>query len=189
MMYATHQQTTNSKSGFTLIELVVVIAIIGVLASAVTTNVNETRAIARDTQRLADMSSITLALTLFKQTYGRYPGPTEGVPTGGQMIGVGNPIDTALAPFLSGVPIDPLHDAGTGSGPTAGALYFYSYDPWHWVGILDCTDTTNASAGVVYGFNKAETLTEPDKVTCMGSDMNLDDADYNRQLQPIPPGV
>jgi len=60
---------------FTLIELLVVIAIIGILSSVVLTNMNGTRAKARDVKRIADIQQIQLALALYFDSHsGKYPG-------------------------------------------------------------------------------------------------------------------
>lgn len=61
------------QTAFTLIELLVVIAIIGLLASIVLVALNQTRAKARDTKRVADLKQIQTALELFYDTYNRYP--------------------------------------------------------------------------------------------------------------------
>jgi len=160
----------KSGAGFTLIELLVVIAIIGILASVVLASLNTAREKARDAQRLSDMHQIRTALELFYLEYGRYPGPTDGVVTQGSFIGTGEPIDAALGKFMGGVPKDPLHD---------GTVYFYSYDPLHYIDLL-CNDS--GPSGVVFGFNHAESATNLRKETCSGTNMNLDDADYNQAL-------
>ena len=64
------------KKGFTLIELLVVIAIIGILASIVLVSLNNARQSARDTKRLSDMRSVSLALELYYADKGYYPLPT-----------------------------------------------------------------------------------------------------------------
>ena len=64
------------KKGFTLIELLVVIAIIGILASIVLVSLNNARQSARDTKRISDMRSVSLALELYYANNGNYPLPT-----------------------------------------------------------------------------------------------------------------
>jgi type II secretion system protein G len=162
-------QTHKHNSGFTLIELLVVIAIIGLLASAILSSLQDARALARDNVRLSDMHQIQIALEQFHLEHGRYPDRTnDNVSSAGEYIGVGDDIDAALAPYLNPVPSDPLHD---------GVLYYYSYDSHHYID-LDCS-TPTAQNGMVYGFNMAEQLTNLDKITCLGGDMNLDNSVYN----------
>ncbi len=151
----------------------VVISIIGLLASALLANLEQARGQARDTVRIADMKQIRVALEAFYNKNNRYPGPLDGVINTGNYIGIGQPIDTALAPFLPIVPKDPLHD---------GSVYFYSYDPSH------CTDSIYASCDClgpnkgVFAFNKAEQATGLQKDTCSGPDMNIENADFNYLL-------
>ena len=61
------------KQAFTLIELMVVVAIIGILASlGVASYVSAVRK-ARDTRQKSDVSNIQQALLLFRSDRGRYP--------------------------------------------------------------------------------------------------------------------
>ncbi len=66
-------------TGFTLVELLVVISIIGLLSSIVLTTVNSARAKARDARRIADFKQIQTALEFYYDKYGVYPGPASGV--------------------------------------------------------------------------------------------------------------
>jgi prepilin-type N-terminal cleavage/methylation domain-containing protein len=176
----------GQKSGFTLIELLVVIAIIGLIASTVIANLNDARGFARDAVRIQDMKQIRTAFEQFYTDNGRYPGTIDGVPTSGQIIGVGNEIDVALNQYINPLPIDPRHDAGTGRGPTAGSLYFYSYDPLHWLSTENCGGARPAnvrtSLGLI-GFNKSEASGVIYRDTCHGTHMNLHNADYNLSLR------
>lgn len=60
--------------GFTLIELLVVIAIIGLLSSVVLASLNTARMKSRDAKRLSDMHQMQIALELYYNSFGRYPG-------------------------------------------------------------------------------------------------------------------
>ncbi|OHA02670.1 MAG: hypothetical protein A3B34_03650 [Candidatus Sungbacteria bacterium RIFCSPLOWO2_01_FULL_54_21] len=71
--------SAKSRRGFTLIELLVVISIISLLSSVVLTSVNSARSKARDARRVADFHQIELALDLYLDKYGVYPGPASGV--------------------------------------------------------------------------------------------------------------
>lgn len=57
------------EKGFTLIELMVVVAIIGILTALVTVNLQDARERARDVQRKADVKSVQQALELYKNDH------------------------------------------------------------------------------------------------------------------------
>jgi prepilin-type N-terminal cleavage/methylation domain-containing protein len=90
------------KRGFTLIELLVVMAIIGILSSVVLTNLNSSRAKARDAVRIGDVQKLRLALELYFDIHGKYPGTLRS--------GSGS---TELAPtFISTIPTPPAGVTG-----------------------------------------------------------------------------
>jgi len=168
------------QAGFTLIELIFVIAILSIISSIILVNLEEAREKARDTQRLSDMRQIRNALELYFEENGHYPGnASEGIANEGEQLGDDNgAFEQALDPYLKEVPKDPLHD---------GTVYFYSYDPEH------CTDAVSGSCdcagptGAVLAFNKKESegvILRKD--TCSGGDQNQNNADYNVVLTPAP---
>lgn len=59
--------------GFTVVEIVVVVAIIGILASVVIFNAVAGSTRSRDVDRQADLKTVQAAIELYKQKYGRYP--------------------------------------------------------------------------------------------------------------------
>lgn len=100
-------RTSNSLSlsqGFTLVELLVVITIIGVLATLVLLQLGTARAKARDAKRISDVSQLRTSIELyFDDNGGVYPGALT---------------TTNLSPYFSAptLPVDPV----------TGALYFYA---------------------------------------------------------------
>ncbi len=66
----------NTRRGFTLIEILVVIAIIGILSSVVLASLATSRAKARDAKRVADIDEVRKALELYYDSNGAYP-PTN----------------------------------------------------------------------------------------------------------------
>ena len=60
-------------SGFTLIEMLVVITLIGILASVVGLRYGTLQESARDTARLSDLNQLALTLNLYKQDHGNLP--------------------------------------------------------------------------------------------------------------------
>lgn len=62
-----------TKKGFTLVELLVVVSLIGILSTLVIANLNSARERARDAQRKSDLRNIQTALRLYYNDNGRYP--------------------------------------------------------------------------------------------------------------------
>lgn len=67
------------SKGFTLIELLVVVAIIAIIASLLIVSISASRAKSRDARRIADLSSIQLALETYRDGKGFYPTTKEAV--------------------------------------------------------------------------------------------------------------
>ncbi len=65
--------TYMNKKGFTLVELLIVIAIIGILASALLVSLGGARATARDARRISDLRQVQSALELYYAKSGEYP--------------------------------------------------------------------------------------------------------------------
>ena len=61
------------KKGFTLIELMVVVLIVGLLSGLVIVNVNNSRIAARDARRIADLGTISSALAQYYADKHAYP--------------------------------------------------------------------------------------------------------------------
>lgn len=103
----------SSTKGFTLIELLVVVAIIGLLSSVVLGSLEEARAKARDTRRLADLREIRTSLETYRNENGAYPSTASG--WRGSCVGFGSYPNTGsgawipdLAPkYISVLPSDP----------------------------------------------------------------------------------
>lgn len=64
---------SKSKKGFTLIELVVTVAIIGILSSIVLVSMTSSRAKGRDGRRLSDINQIKSGLDLYFSSGTGYP--------------------------------------------------------------------------------------------------------------------
>jgi len=75
--------TTNSPSGFTLIELIVVVAIIAVLSTILFGFLGDSKIKARDTKRVSDIKEIQLALEVYHSVNKKYPSGLPELKTGG----------------------------------------------------------------------------------------------------------
>lgn len=95
-------RAVGSKAGFTLIELMVVIAIIGLLSSVVLAALNGARIKGRDARRLADVKQIQTALELYYSDNNSY------VTTAAGGVTVTSALGGTLAPnYIQTVPKDP----------------------------------------------------------------------------------
>lgn len=105
----------NSK-GFTLLELLVVISIIGLLATVIINSVNVARQKARDAERIKTVQEIRKAIELYFSDFGYYP-PLLTTPAN-----VGRTLGTVVCPGLGGATI--IGDAGWCDLMTAIAPYY-----------------------------------------------------------------
>jgi prepilin-type N-terminal cleavage/methylation domain-containing protein len=99
-----------NKKGFTLIEVLIVVSIIGILASVVLVGLGEFRKRGRDTRRIADLQQVRNALELYYSKCGIYPGTPacgSGAPAGDWVTGVSASL-TGAGIGVSSIPRDPL---------------------------------------------------------------------------------
>jgi len=122
--------TANRTTGFTLVEVAVVITIIALLAAFSIPQLSRMRANARDTRRIADLRTIRNALNMYYATYGYYPKVTDWATSGPTDWDNGTKwaqLQTTLSPYLGGgtLPVDPLNTGST--GPWYDNNYHYDY--------------------------------------------------------------
>lgn len=102
----------NKQKGFTLLELLVVIGIIGLLASIIVINLTGARKRARDTKRVGDVRNIQTANEDYYSKNGKYPTTIGDLVTGTQL------------PMW---PLDPLAPTGTSCTANSDNCYWYAY--------------------------------------------------------------
>jgi len=95
-----------SPSGFTLIEVLVVIAIIGILASIVLASLDTSRKKGRDARRLSDIKQIQLALEVYYDQNNSFP---PNIASAANSCGAGITCASLLTTpgYISVVPQDP----------------------------------------------------------------------------------
>lgn len=94
--------------GFTLVELLVVVAIVALLAVLVLINIGSIRAKARDSRRVADIKSIQEGLAMYHDNHRVYPD------SDGALIEINGSTDSLSQALITeevmqGVPTDPLN--------------------------------------------------------------------------------
>jgi general secretion pathway protein G len=106
MRAAARKRQQRGQRGFTLIELMVVLVIIGVLAALIVPNVLERADDARVTAARTDVNNLMQSLKLYRLDNLRYPTTDQGLqalvtrPTSG-------PTPTSWRPYLDKLPQDP----------------------------------------------------------------------------------
>lgn len=133
-------RTINSElvtnQGFTLIELIVVIAIISILSALLMTNFVGIRERGRDAQRKADVRQIQSALELYRADEGSYP--TSGL----DLCGDGNSLTSTdgATVYMQEVPCDPLGAEYYNSG-----VYYYESSDGSTYEIVACLENASDS--------------------------------------------
>lgn len=108
MKFLTH------RKGFTIIELIIVVAIIAILTAIMTSNFGESKKKSRDAKRVSDIVQLQLALEMFFDRCNQYPTVTD---VGAGMWPVGRvpslianngcPTGIMLSSFIGKIPAPP----------------------------------------------------------------------------------
>lgn len=109
---------TKKQGGFTLVELLIVISIIGVLSALLMANFIGVRQRARDSQRKSDLRQIQSALELYKSdsSSSTYPSAVPNATCSNSRVLIADSADCNSTIYMKRVPLDPM-----------GTSYYYSY--------------------------------------------------------------
>lgn len=138
----------REKQGFTLIEILVVVAIISILATVVLVGLGPTQQTARDARRLSDLREAQNALELFYYKCGFYPGTASGgVCAPGSPGTDWNGFTSALGNANIGVSASSIP-----SDPSTNRTYGYAYNGGNTTYVLGAA-LENANNSVLNGYN------------------------------------
>ncbi len=139
----------KTKSGFTLIEILIVVAIIAILASVVLVGLGPVQQSGRDARRLSDIRQVQNALELFYNKCGYYPGTISG-----GACSTNAPASWAnLGATLSG---GGLGVSSIPSDPSSNRTYGYAYNAGNTAYVLG-TALENANNSVFNGYTAPNT--------------------------------
>src|SRR5579859_3668956 len=123
---------TKRRKAFTLIELLIVIAIIGLLAVLAATSLGGARTRARDTRRIADLNNIMKALQLGHGQNGVYPATTPttiGTPTTDNLCAKGTTVNWVADTTAANCDTNRIYMANVPSDPGSGTYVYKTTDP------------------------------------------------------------
>lgn len=146
------------QKGFTIVELLIVIVVIGILAAIVIVAYNGVQSRAKDAKRQTDIAAITKALEIYYLDNSRYPSGS-----GSTTINSGwsttadaswSNLLTSLAPYLgSASPADPTSTPGVSQ--LTGNGYNYAYFSNNAAGVSYCGASQNQMYILVYRYEAA----------------------------------
>ena len=123
------------KDGFTLVELLIVIAIIGLLSSMLAINIGKWRARARDSQRAADIKTVQQGLAFYffrSDNAGSYPIGDVDI-TGSDSVSQ----ELRANGAMSAIPVDPMSEGN----------YVY-----HYCSLVACTGESDDGISYILTF-------------------------------------
>ena len=133
----------KARKGFTLVEILIVVVILGILAAIVIPQFTDASTQAKESSLRADLQMLRSQIELYKiQHNDDYPGTVTGVTFAESMMkyttvagaeaATQAPADGVYGPYMQAIPTNPFNDgndvtaAGTDLGSAGGAGWFFN---------------------------------------------------------------
>src|SRR3989338_8593710 len=113
----------HRNNGFTLMEILITLTIIGIILSIATLSFTSVRMDSRDGRRKTDLEEVRSALEQYKSNNNAYPTPGSSF---GLPFGQSGLLDSASNTYLQRIPQDPLYPRRNYYYQTSGADYTLS---------------------------------------------------------------
>lgn len=141
------QKHLGARGGFTILEILIVIAVFGLLATLAVLSLNSVRTRLRDTQRLSDISQLRAGLSQYWLDKATYP-VSAGVNLG--QSGTNTDVLTASGFAARNTATPPIY-MNVPTGPKSGEYYRYHGGPnGYTLRFQTESDTTLGKANVYY---------------------------------------
>ena len=141
----------NSNRGFTLIEMLIVVAIIGILSALILVGLSQFRSRGRDARRIADLKQVQNALEIYYTRNSAYPTAPAG--SASQKWAALTAAITGAGIGLNQVPQDPMANASN------GVSYYYQ----------DCNSSQNYVVAATLEDTNNQALKDSAQGTSAGS--------------------
>tara|TARA_B100000508_G_scaffold140089_1_gene140098 strand:+ start:5724 stop:6302 length:579 start_codon:yes stop_codon:yes gene_type:complete len=166
---------SNLRRGFTLIEVLVVISIIGILTAVLYLNFSEARNESRNKVVQSELKEMQLALEVYKAQFGRYPSAPASCDTVSGATTTASSASCGTVPYIAG--ISPDFIAGVPAENTSGnsaCTFIYSVEStdgdWYKLTARNCHYAASSTAGVTQNNELARCPSSC--TTCAGSTFN-----------------